>query len=96
MARLNEMYKAEVAPALMKKFVHAAILSTTPIPSTTCPKAAYWASKWGESSCIMKNCEEAESGSLVRAIDKTPLLCFRSLAMYPLAMNSPRMALQGF
>ena len=44
----------------------------------------------------MKNWEEAESGSDVRAMDSTPRLWRRSLAMYPLEMNSPRMDLAGF
>src|SRR5947208_3388286 len=56
-----------------------AILSTTSKPVVTLPKAVYWWSRWGESACMMKNWEPAELGSLVRAAERTPRVCLRSL-----------------
>jgi len=66
----------------------AAISSTTSIPSTTWPKAAYWPSRWGAAACIMKNCEPAESGCMDRAIEITPRV-WRIWFGTPLLENSP-------
>ena len=59
-------------------------VGTAPIACTTAklaasavrPNAVYLPSKWGVRSRQMKNCEPAELGSFVRAIDSTPGSCF--------------------
>ena len=37
---------------------------------------------------MIKNCDDAESGTIVLAIDNTPRVCNKSLAT-PLLLNSP-------
>ena len=49
----------------------ATILSATSIPFTTSPNTVYWRFRCGASFTTMKNCEPAEFGSLVRAIEKS-------------------------
>ena len=56
----------------------ATFLSTTSNPSVILPNAAYSPSKCGAASCIIKNCDDAESGIIVRAIDNTPRVCNKS------------------
>src|SRR3989454_1770057 len=51
------------------------MVSATSVPLTTSPNAVYCQSRKFESATQMKNCEPALSGSLDRAMDKTPRLC---------------------
>lgn len=48
------------------------IASATSMPSSTLPNAAYWPSRCGLSEVMMKNWLPAESGIMLRAIDRTP------------------------
>ncbi len=55
------------------------ILSSTSSPLMTWPKAVYFPSRNGAASRQIKNWEPAESGSLLRAMERTPRSCLRSL-----------------
>src|SRR5438874_10578827 len=55
------------------------IVSTTSMPSTTLPHTVYCLSRKRASSKQMKNCEFAECGKLVRAIEQVPRTCGSAL-----------------
>ena len=66
------------------------VLSAVSMPSVTLPNAAYWPSRYGASSTMMKNCEPAELGIMLRAMESTPRVCLSGL-LKPLRANSPLM-----
>ena len=55
------------------------IVSTTSMPSITLPHTVYWRSRKRASEKQMKNCEFAECGKLVRAIEQVPRTCGSAL-----------------